>query len=85
MQEAKINRGNERGWEEMNEKLRQCLYKRRGVWASKRLVYCKAKDACENRFPDQNGRFCKLSPIYEDMETRIAEAKTKIGEKKNGK
>lgn len=62
----------------LNETLRQCLNRRKAVYASKRLMYCKAKDACEHRFPDQDGRFCKLSPIYEDMEIRINEARRKM-------
>ena len=51
----------------MNDKLRECLRRNKGEWLSKRLVLCKAKDECEHRLPDQDGRFCKLSPSLEEM------------------
>ena len=52
----------------MEDKLRECISRSRGVWASKRIVICKAKDDCEHRLPDQDGRFCKLSPAIAEME-----------------
>ena len=51
----------------MNDKLRECIRRNKGEWLSKRLVLCKAKDECEHRLPDQDGRFCKLSPSLEEM------------------
>ena len=51
----------------MNDKLRECISRNKGEWLSKRLVLCRAKDECEHRLPDQDGRFCKLSPSLEEM------------------
>ena len=52
----------------MNDKLRECISRNKGEWLSKRLVLCRAKDECEHRLPDVDGRFCKLSPAMIEME-----------------
>jgi hypothetical protein len=52
----------------MNEKLRECLHKSRAEYMNKRVIICKAKDFCENRLPDQKGRFCRLSPDLMDSD-----------------